>query len=189
MVMVIMIRAILIGLTIILRKDRYKMKYKVRYFESYEGYYEVEALSKEQAEEIVVDNIGEGKMNAPEECFDSGAHAELLDMRYENLIIQNLDLSGKTWSYECLSTDELIEAANNIRREKGYNDLVSAENDNEVYYNFYLQFTPDSKQLELIATCNNGEKDDRATYSLPVTPKEKEILLFKTIKALLNESD
>ena len=112
-----------------------------------------------------------------------------MDMRYENLIIQNLDLNGKTWNYECLSTDELIETANNIRRKKGYSDLVSAENDNDVYYNFYLQFTPDSKQLELIATCNNGEKDDWATYSLPVTPKEKERLLFKIIEALLNEPD
>ncbi len=125
--------------------------------------------------------------------FDENANfvvcEELMDMRYENLIIQNLDLNGKTWNYECLSTDELIETANNIRREKGYSDLVSAENDNDVYYNFYLQFTPDSKQLELIATCNNGEKDDWVAYSLPVTPKEKERLLFKIIEALLNEPD
>lgn len=48
-------------------------KYRVRYYECYEGYYEVEANSKEKAEEKLINDILEGKENAPEECYDSDA--------------------------------------------------------------------------------------------------------------------
>lgn len=47
-------------------------KYRVRYYECYEGYYEVEANSK-KAEEKLINDISEGKENAPEECYDSDA--------------------------------------------------------------------------------------------------------------------
>ena len=35
--------------------------FKVRYYECYEGYYEVEANSKEEAEEKLIDAIKEGR--------------------------------------------------------------------------------------------------------------------------------
>lgn len=49
--------------------------FKVRYYECYEDYYEVEANSKEEAEEKLIDAIKEGRENAPDTCFDSGAEA------------------------------------------------------------------------------------------------------------------
>lgn len=41
-------------------------KFNVRYYECYKGYYEVEANSKEEAEEKVIDAINEGRENAPD---------------------------------------------------------------------------------------------------------------------------
>lgn len=54
-------------------------KYLVTYCESYSGSYEVEANSKEEAEEIVKDDIFEGRRNAPENCYDSSCEAELME--------------------------------------------------------------------------------------------------------------
>jgi hypothetical protein len=50
-------------------------KFLVRYYECYEGYYEVEANSKEEAEEILKQKLYTGEENAPDTCFDSGAEA------------------------------------------------------------------------------------------------------------------
>lgn len=50
-------------------------KFKVRYYECYEDYYEVEADSKEEAEENLKDDIYEGRQNPPDQCYDSGAEA------------------------------------------------------------------------------------------------------------------
>ena len=58
-------------------------KFRVRYFECYEDYYEVEANSKEEAEEILKEDIYEGKENSPESCYDSGAEAEEMGDSYE----------------------------------------------------------------------------------------------------------
>ena len=46
-------------------------KFNVRYYECYEGYYEVEANSKEEAEEIVKNDIYEGRREAPNNCYSS----------------------------------------------------------------------------------------------------------------------
>ena len=51
-------------------------KYLVDYYETYSKSYEVEANSKEEAEKILLEGIGEGKYNAPEECVCE--HLELL---------------------------------------------------------------------------------------------------------------
>lgn len=46
--------------------------YRVRYYECYERYYDVLANSEEEAEEILREDIANGKENPPEECYDSG---------------------------------------------------------------------------------------------------------------------
>lgn len=51
------------------------MKYEVTYTESYSGTYEVEANSKEEAEEMVKENIWEGKFKAPDDCYESTCKA------------------------------------------------------------------------------------------------------------------
>ena len=48
-------------------------KYKIRYYECYEGCYEIEANSKGEAEEKFMDDIREGRENGPNQCYDSGA--------------------------------------------------------------------------------------------------------------------
>ena len=50
-------------------------KFNVRYYECYEGYYEVEANSKEEAEEILRQKFYAGEENAPDTCCGSGAEA------------------------------------------------------------------------------------------------------------------
>lgn len=50
-------------------------KFKVRYYECYEGYYEVEANNKKEAEEKLIDDIHLGRENAPEQCYESDAEA------------------------------------------------------------------------------------------------------------------
>lgn len=47
-------------------------KYSIRYTETYQRWYDVEANSPEEAEEKLTNDICEGKENAPEECCDSG---------------------------------------------------------------------------------------------------------------------
>ena len=51
-------------------------KFNVRYYECYEGYYEVEANSKEEAEEIVKNDIYEGRREAPNNCYSSGCFTQ-----------------------------------------------------------------------------------------------------------------
>ena len=47
-------------------------KYSIRYTETYQRWYDVEANSPEEAENKLIDAIITGKENAPEECCDSG---------------------------------------------------------------------------------------------------------------------
>ena len=46
-------------------------KYTFRYTETYEGFYEVEAESIEEAEEILRNDISTGKREGPDECCGS----------------------------------------------------------------------------------------------------------------------
>lgn len=50
-------------------------KFRVRYYECYEDYYEVEANSKEEAEEKLKNDFMEDIEDGPEHCYDSGAEA------------------------------------------------------------------------------------------------------------------
>lgn len=47
-------------------------KYSIRYTETYQRWYDVEANSPEEAEKKLTNDICEGRENAPEECCDSG---------------------------------------------------------------------------------------------------------------------
>ena len=53
-------------------------KYIVDYYETYSKSYEVEANSKEEAEEIVKNDIYEGRRQAPYNCTDSRCETEEL---------------------------------------------------------------------------------------------------------------
>ena len=88
-------------------------------------------------------------------------------------------------SFDVVTTDELIDAVEKQRREKGYTDSVY--DDNEVYYNLYLQIDFSKKSLSLFAICNHGEHDDYAEYKLPLTGEEERMLLFNAIETLMDE--
>lgn len=47
-------------------------EYTFLYRETYEGEYTVRANSREEAEEILRDDILEGRREGPDECVDSG---------------------------------------------------------------------------------------------------------------------
>ena len=113
-------------------------------------------------------------------------------MRFENIKLESLDLdTGNNildGTYSVPATDELIEITNNIRKRKGNTDLVTVNDDNDVYYNFYLYFDVEkNKEIKLHAVCNYGEKDDNVWYEISLFPEEKEMLMFKIIKELVNE--
>ena len=54
-------------------------KYLVDYYETYSKSYEIEAGSKEEAEEKLILEIGEGSLNPPEECFNSWCETEVME--------------------------------------------------------------------------------------------------------------
>lgn len=51
-------------------------KFLVIYYECYSKGYEVEANSKEEAEEIIKNDIFEGKRECPDNCYDSGCETK-----------------------------------------------------------------------------------------------------------------
>lgn len=53
-------------------------KYIVDYYETYSKSYEIEASSKEEAEEIVREDIAKGRREAPYNCTDSWCETEEL---------------------------------------------------------------------------------------------------------------
>ena len=106
-------------------------------------------------------------------------------MRYQNLKFEDIDFDTDNISLMIKATDELIKITNNIRKEKGYTDLVAWNDDNEVYYNFYLACYPATKKTCIYAICNHGEFDDFGSYDLPMTKEEKEDVLFQLIAELI----
>lgn len=103
--------------------------------------------------------------------------------RYYGLKLYGLmdDGNGKI-SFDVLITDSLIEEMEKLRKEAGNTDFVTQ--DNEVYYNFYLEIDICKKIIQLTGVCNHGEKDDYQEYILPLTDKEQKDLLFLAIKEL-----
>ena len=106
-------------------------------------------------------------------------------MRYENLKFEDIEFNIDSVDLQIEATDELIEITNNIRKEKGYKDLVEVDCDNEVYYNFYLVCYPEKNQVKILSVCNYGELDDHKIYALPMTSKEKENLTFQLVKEII----
>lgn len=54
-------------------------KFLVDYYETYSRSYEVEANSKEEAEEIVKEDITEGRREEPDVCTDSWYDTEIIE--------------------------------------------------------------------------------------------------------------
>lgn len=74
------------------------------------------------------------------------------------------------------TTGELMNLANSIRRKAGMTDIVTAEADNGVWYNFYLVIDVKKQTGEIWFTSNNSEKDDWKEYRIPVSDTERKAL-------------
>ena len=115
-------------------------------------------------------------------------------MRYKNITTDFIDKDFLCFTNNehegnivLAATDELIHLTNEIRKEQGNTDLVGAEYDNEVYYNFYLMFNTKKKTIGIQAVCNYGKKDDEAYYELPMTEEEKINVIWKLVNMLATE--
>ena len=112
-------------------------------------------------------------------------------MRFENIELESLDtnLGNGTidGNYVVPATDELVEVTNKIREEQGITDLVGVDYENDVYYTHYLHFDTGKMEISLQAEVAHGEKDDYVWYNIELSPEEKEMLVWKCMKALLVE--
>ena len=75
-------------------------------------------------------------------------------------------------------SEALCNKADKMRKDKGFTDLLN-DIHNEVYYDFYLQYSLDkqnNKKVEVYFICAHGEKDDYAEYLIPLNNYEKEKL-------------
>ena len=101
-------------------------KYLVDYYETYSKSYEIEADSKEEAEEKIRYDIQEGKLDPPENCSDSWCETEELknekDVRFTPFSRNELDLMYAA----CMAYgNKLSEIAKEIPIEHKIVDLLS----------------------------------------------------------------
>ena len=101
-------------------------KYLVDYYETYSKSYEIEAGSKEEAEEKITYDIQEGKLDPPENCSDSWCETEELknekDVRFTPFSRNELDLMYAA----CMAYgNKLSEIAKEIPIELKIADLLS----------------------------------------------------------------
>jgi len=71
-------------------------------------------------------------------------------------------------------TGELINLLDEKRLELGFTDLVR-DIENDVYYDFYLEYCP-NKKFEVWGGCNHGEKDDWHSYDIVLSAEDAEEL-------------
>lgn len=108
-------------------------------------------------------------------------------MRFENIILSELDASSDDCSYLVEVTDELIEITNKIRERHGNTDFP--DYDNDIYYTYYLCFNVNNKEITLNASVAHSENDDYKWYTIDLLPEEKEMLMWKVIKSLVVEQN
>lgn len=100
--------------------------------------------------------------------------------RFTNLDICDLimDEDGKG-SYYAVADDQLIDWIETLRKAKGYADFINYDND--IYYNFYVEFDFGKKEIKLVGIANNTELDDYENYECELTSKEKEFIMWLII--------
>lgn len=101
-------------------------KYLVDYYETYSKSYEIEADSKEEAEDEVRYGIQEGKLDPPEQCSDSWCETEEINMdkdtRFTPFSRNELDLMYAA----CMAYgNKLFEMAREIPNEPKIVDVLS----------------------------------------------------------------
>ena len=119
-------------------------------------------------------------------------------MRFEDVELRDFDeydymdgVGTKRGAFRCYETDEQYDIANKIRANEGYTDLATDdENDSEdLFYSFYLSYDIETKEVDMWFIVHNGEKDDGDIYYdyITLSLEEKELLMFKIIKRLIDD--
>jgi len=114
-------------------------------------------------------------------------------MRFVDIKLESFDYLGDDdYQFNIPSTDELVETLNSIRERNGNTDLLTMESitddpENEVTYDFFLNFNTKEQNIQIWATCYNTEKDNDCWYSIPSFPNEDNMLLYKVIEKLIKE--
>lgn len=100
--------------------------------------------------------------------------------RFTNLDICDLliDEDGKG-NYYAVADEQLIDWIETLRKANGYTDFLSMDND--IYYNFYVNFDFAKKEIKLVGVANNTEKDDYENYECKLTSEEKEYIMWLII--------
>ena len=105
------------------------------------------------------------------------------------ITIQNFEwVEDQILSFDLLPTDELLDIADKIRELQGFAD-ASTDPNNDVWYNFYLDVDMVKQNVTLWFQCNNGKKDDYATYDIEIDETEREQFIWKAFRQFAKEMD
>ena len=108
-------------------------------------------------------------------------------MRFQDVELIDINLNENTVDFQLVDTNELVETLNVIRKRNGYEDLVSANLDNNTYYTFYFVCNLNNNKIELLGVSNNSANDDWVNYEIALFPEEEKMLMWKAIKMLKDE--
>lgn len=101
-------------------------KFLVDYYETYRGSYEVEAKTKEEAEDLVKEKICEGEFDAPDCCENSWCETELERKQFSVRIVE-------TYSREIAIDAESEEKAYDLIEEEINNGEIDLPRDGDGY--------------------------------------------------------
>lgn len=109
--------------------------------------------------------------------------------RFTNLDICDLYMDGDgRGSYYAVADEQLIDWIETLRKAKGYEDFIASNNyENDIYYDFYVIFDFDKKEIKLNGIAKETEKDDFAEYECELTSEEKEYIMWLIIYEMSKE--
>ncbi len=110
-------------------------------------------------------------------------------MRFNDTKISNFEwVDGQILSFEVYPNDEMLKISDEIRASKGFEDLVR-DSTNDVWYNYYLDVDIVKETVILWFSCNNGEKDDYANYTIDLSEEEIKMFIWKAFRQFAKEMD
>ena len=110
-------------------------------------------------------------------------------MRFNDTKISNFEwVEDQILSFDLQPTNELLRIADGIRKEKGYTDMVT-DDDTDVWYNYYLDVDVVKETVTMWFSCNNGEKDDYANYTIDLSEEEIKMFIWKAFRQFAKEMD
>ena len=106
----------------------------------------------------------------------------------------NLDIYGGLYAdgkgnFGVFSNDQVIDWIETLRKANGQNDFIADSNyENDIYYNFSVEFDFSKKEVKLIGVPFGTEQDDCVYYECQLTPEEKEYIMWLIIYELSKEN-